>query len=78
MPSTAHQITSYELLIARTSLILSSPRAQIQRHASIERLQHETDADWERFLDGLGAELTVTATRRADGGVDISWETPAI
>lgn len=78
MPSTAHQMTSYELLIARTSLILSSPRAQIQRQASIERLHHETDADWERFLEELGAELTVTTTRRADGGVDISWETPAI
>jgi len=69
---------TYRQLVTRANAILSSPRAQVQHQASIERLPHETDEDWERFFDEISSELTVTTVKRDDGGADVSWEAPTI
>ncbi len=78
MSTAARAVTSYGQLIARSNAILSSPRAQVQHRASIERLPHESDEDWERFMDEISSEVTVTVLKREDGGVDVSWDAPTI
>lgn len=78
MPTTESQLNTYRQLVNRSNAILSSPRAQVQHQASIERLPNETDEDWERFMDEISSELTVTAVKRADGGVDLSWDAPTV
>lgn len=78
MPTAVSQSDTYRQLVNRSNSILSSPRAQVQHQASIERLPHESDEDWERFMDEISAEVTVTAVKRGDGGVDLSWDAPTV
>lgn len=78
MSNAARQPDTYRQLITRSNAILGSPRAQVQHQASIEKLPHESDEDWERFMDEISSELTVTAVKRGDGGVDLSWDAPVV
>ncbi len=78
MATAVRQPDTYIQLVNRSNAILSSPRAQVQHQASIERLAHESDEDWERFMDEISSELTVTAVKRGDGGVDLSWDAPVV
>lgn len=76
--SAAHQtqISTYERLLRRVNLVLTSPRAQRERQACLSPAPDDRPEDWERLLDEIQDSENVSMTQQTDGSVHLRWTCP--
>jgi len=53
--------------------MVNSPRAQIDKKVSIDRLEHECPEDWQRLLDEIAENENVTLSHGDNGAVHLAW-----
>lgn len=63
----------YETFGARIQKIISSPKAQKDKMAVLERLEGDNPEFWERLLEEISENDNVTVAHRDDGSVNIFW-----
>lgn len=71
------ELTALEKLGLRVSAMISSPKAQLQRHARIHRLDTDTDEAWGGVMELLGETDGLRLEFVDDGGVVVvRWDAP--
>ncbi|MGS0941587.1 DUF1654 domain-containing protein [Pseudomonas luteola] len=65
--------TSFDKLANRVQAMVNSPRAQIDKKVSIDRLEHECPEDWQRLLDEIAENENVTLSHGDNGAVHLAW-----
>ncbi|KMM79183.1 DUF1654 domain-containing protein [Pseudomonas deceptionensis] len=63
----------YEIFGTRIQKIISSPKAQKDKMAVLERLEGDNPEFWERLLEEISENDNVTIAYRDDGGVNVFW-----
>ena len=63
----------YEIFGTRIQKIISSPKAQKDKRALLERLEGDNPEFWERLLEEISENDNVTIAYRDDGGVNVFW-----
>ena len=66
----------YEIFGTRIQKIISSPKAQKDKMALLERLEGDNPEFWERLLEEISENDNVTIAHRDDGGVNVFWTVP--
>ena len=66
----------YEIFGTRIQKIISSPKAQKDKMAVLERLEGDNPEFWERLLEEISENDNVTIAHRDDGGVNVFWTVP--
>ena len=66
----------YEMFGSRIQKIISSPKAQKDKMAVLERLEGDNPEFWERLLEEISENDNVTIAHRDDGGVNVFWTVP--
>ena len=66
----------YEIFGSRIQKIISSPKAQKDKMALLERLEGDNPEFWERLLEEISENDNVTIAHRDDGGVNVFWTVP--
>ena len=66
----------YEIFGTRIQKIISSPKAQNDKMALLERLEGDNPEFWERLLEEISENDNVTIAHRDDGGVNVFWTVP--
>lgn len=66
----------YEMFGARIQKIISSPKAQKDKMAVLERQEGDNPEFWERLLEEISENDNVTIAHRDDGGVNVFWTVP--
>ncbi|GAB2796444.1 hypothetical protein GCM10027040_23650 [Halomonas shantousis] len=65
--------SSYELLGQRIQKLITSPRAQRDKHLVISRLEEESADDWARLLEEFETVEELTMIPHEDGSVTLRW-----
>ncbi|MBW0238200.1 MULTISPECIES: DUF1654 domain-containing protein [Pseudomonas] len=68
--------TPYETFGMRIQKIISSPKAQKEKMAVLERQEGDNPEFWERLLEEISENDNVTIAHRDDGGVNVFWTVP--
>ena len=63
----------YEVFGMRIQKIISSPKAQKDRMAVLERQEGDNPEFWERLLEEISENENVTIAHRDCGGVNVFW-----
>ncbi|MCU1757928.1 MULTISPECIES: DUF1654 domain-containing protein [Pseudomonas] len=63
----------YEVFGMRIQKIISSPKAQKNRMAVLERQEGDNPEFWERLLEEISENDNVTIAHRDCGGVNVFW-----
>lgn len=63
----------YEIFGTRIQKIISSPKAQKDRMAVLERQEGDNPEFWERLLEEISENDNVTIAHRDCGGVNVFW-----
>ena len=63
----------YEVFGMRIQKIISSPKAQKDRMAVLERQECDNPEFWERLLEEISENDNVTIAHRDCGGVNVFW-----
>lgn len=66
----------YEVFGMRIQKIISSPKAQKDRMAVLDRQEGDNPEFWERLLEEISENDNVTIAHRDCGGVNIFWTVP--
>lgn len=67
------QLSSYHRLVRRVSLVITTPRAQVERQADLAPQPGDRPEDWERLIDEIQTAEGVALTKRPDGSVHVRW-----
>ena len=67
-------ISSVERLRLRVSAMIRSPKAQVDRRATIWRLDTDTDEAWNQVLEELAETDGLEMIRNEDGTVLLKWQ----
>ncbi|HBP1604419.1 DUF1654 domain-containing protein [Pseudomonas aeruginosa] len=68
------QVSPVEKVRLRVSAMISSPRAQAERRASIWKAQGDSEEAWQQVLEELAATEGLEMTRNEDGTVLLMWQ----
>ncbi len=68
-----YQASTYNRLIRRVNLIITTPRARVERQANLAPQPDDLPEDWERLLDEIQQTEGVALTRRPDGSIHVRW-----
>ncbi|HHM8950269.1 TPA: DUF1654 domain-containing protein [Pseudomonas aeruginosa] len=68
------QVSPVEKVRLRVSAMISSPRAQAERRASIWKSQGDSDEAWRQVLEELAETDGLEMSLREDGVVTLTWE----
>lgn len=68
-----HQLSSYHRLVRRVNLVITTPRAQVERQVSLAPLPGDRPEDWERLIEEIQDADGVALTKRPDGSVHVRW-----
>lgn len=68
-----NQLSSYNRLLRRINLIITTPRARVERQANITPQPEDLPEDWERLFDEIQQTDGVAVTRRPDGSIHVRW-----
>ncbi|MCY1370657.1 hypothetical protein D9M69_577570 [compost metagenome] len=63
----------YERMARRIQVIISTPRARLERRANISKEPHEPEEAWLALLDQLEDTEGVRMLRRDDGSIHLTW-----
>ena len=66
----------YEVFGMRIQKIISSPNAQKDRMAVLDRQEGDNPEFWERLLEEISENDNVTIAHRDCGGVNVFWTVP--
>ena len=66
----------YEVFGMRIQKIISSPKAQKDRMAVLDRQEGDNPDFWERLLEEISENDNVTIAHRDCGGVNVFWTVP--
>ncbi|MEB0205620.1 DUF1654 domain-containing protein [Pseudomonas sp. CCC3.1] len=66
----------YEVFGMRIQKIISSPKAQKDRMAVLDRQEGDNPEFWERLLEEISENDNVTIAHRDCGGVNVFWTVP--
>lgn len=66
----------YEVFGMRIQKIISSPKAQKDRMAVLNRQEDDNPEFWERLLEEISENDNVTIAHRDCGGVNVFWTVP--
>lgn len=66
----------YEVFGMRIQKIISSPKAQKDRMAVLERQEGDNPEFWERLLEEISENDNVTIAHRDCGGFNVFWTVP--
>jgi hypothetical protein len=69
-------LSAQERLAIRISNIVDSPRAQLERRATIHRLDTEPPEVWDQVLEVLTETEGLDMTFSDDGSLVLAWERP--
>jgi hypothetical protein len=70
------QVTGLERLGLRVSMMINSPRAQLERCVTVYRLDTDEEGDWEAVLELLAEQDGLAMTFNDDGSVTLRWDLP--
>ncbi|EPB9377160.1 TPA: DUF1654 domain-containing protein [Pseudomonas aeruginosa] len=68
------QVSPVEKVRLRVSAMISSPRAQAERRASIWKAQGDSEEAWQQVLEELAETEGLEMTRNEDGTVLLTWQ----
>ncbi|HCF5629204.1 TPA: DUF1654 domain-containing protein [Pseudomonas aeruginosa] len=68
------QVSPVEKVRLRVSAMISSPRAQAERRASIWKTQGDSDEAWRQVLEELAETDGLEMSLAEDGVVTLTWE----
>ncbi|HCA5981786.1 DUF1654 domain-containing protein [Pseudomonas aeruginosa] len=68
------QISPVDKVRLRVSAMISSPRAQVERRASIWKAQGDSEEAWQQVLEELAETEGLEMTRNEDGTVLLTWQ----
>ncbi|NHN79605.1 DUF1654 domain-containing protein [Azotobacter chroococcum] len=71
------ELTPLERLGLRVSSMINAPIAQLERQATIHRLDTDPDEAWEGVLELLAETDGLEMVANDDGSVTLKWERPA-
>ncbi|HEJ1722504.1 DUF1654 domain-containing protein [Pseudomonas aeruginosa] len=67
------QVSPVDKVRLRVSTMISSPRAQAERRASIWKAQGDSEEAWQQVLEELAETEGLEMTRNEDGTVLLMW-----
>lgn len=67
------ELTALEKLGLRVSAMINSPKAQLDRQATIHRMDTDPDEAWQAVLELLLEEDALEVTLNDDGTVTLRW-----
>lgn len=70
------ELTGLERLGLRVSMMINSPRSQLERCVTVHRLDTDSADDWAAVLELLAEEDAVAVTPNEDGSVTLRWHLP--
>lgn len=70
------ELTGLERLGLRVSMMINSPRSQLERCVTVYRLDTDSAEDWAGVLELLAEEDAVAVTQNEDGSVTLRWDLP--
>ena len=70
------QASSYGRLVRRINHLITTPRAQYERQANLDRQPDDRPEDWERLVDEIQQTDGVSMTQRPDGSIHVRWRSP--
>ncbi len=68
------QVSPVEKVRLRVSAMISSPRAQAERRASIWKAQGDSEEAWQQVLEELAETEGLEMTWNEDGTVLLTWQ----
>lgn len=70
---TSRPLSTYELMGQRINKEIMSPRAQRDAHVIIDKHLNDSWDDWDRFVEEIQTEETLTLRELEPGKVELRW-----